>query len=125
MNSYGQQLLNTFKVVIGGVGVTLEYTVLSAIGGVCIGLCLALLKVGSHTVGKSAANFYTSLFRGTPLLVQLSLIYFGPPSLLGYKISPLMAGVIAFSLNSGLMFLKLFELESKILIEDSTRLHKP
>ncbi len=101
MIKYCQQLLMTFQEVAGGIGITLKYTLLSALGGVVLGLCLALLKVGPCRTGQRMANFYTSLFRGTPLLVQLSIIYFGTPSLFAYKISPLMAGVISFSLNSG------------------------
>lgn len=101
MSEYFQHFLSTFQYVAGGVVVTLEFTLLSSIGGIVLGLCLALLKVGPCRVSQKAAQFYTSVFRGTPMLVQLSIIYFGAPSLFAYKISPLMAGVIAFSLNSG------------------------
>src|SRR4051812_3257420 len=100
----GEGLQHSFAIlglVSKGILVTLEYTGFSAFGGFFLGLGLALLKVGKWRVGKVFANFYTSLFRGTPMLVQLSIIYFGAPSLMSYKISPLMAGVIAFSLNSG------------------------
>ena len=48
-----------------------------------------------------AAHAYTSIFRGTPLLIQLTIIYFGLPGLIGLKLSVFAAGVIAFSLNSG------------------------
>src|SRR5436309_362150 len=87
--------------IAGGVLVTLKYTLISAAGGLILGLVLALLKLSPFKIGQRAAHLYTSLFRGTPMLVQLSLIYFGAPNLMSYKISPLMAGVIAFSLNSG------------------------
>ncbi len=93
--------LSTLSYVSEGVFLTLEYTLLSLLGGVVLGLCLALMKVGEYTIARRAAQFYTSVFRGTPMLVQLSIIYFGAPSLVSYKISPLMAGVFAFSLNSG------------------------
>ena len=96
-----EHYFSIFKTVAGGVFLTLEYTLLSAAGGVIIGLCLALMKVGKFSFARSFAEFYTSVFRGTPMLVQLSIIYFGAPSLVSYQISPLMAGVIAFSLNSG------------------------
>ncbi len=46
------------------------------------------------------AQIYTSIFRGTPLIVQLSLIFFGLPVITGYNMSPFVAGVITFSLNS-------------------------
>ncbi len=96
-----QHSLSTLCSVADGIVITLKYTVFSAIGGFVLGLGLALLKVGKWNVGRNAAVFYTSVFRGTPMLVQLSIIYFATPSLTAYKITPLMAGVIAFSLNSG------------------------
>jgi polar amino acid transport system permease protein len=96
-----QNLAGSFSIVAKGIPITLEYTFLSALGGTMLGLVLALLKISHWTIGRNFAIFYTSIFRGTPMLVQLSIIYFGAPSLISYKISPLMAGVIAFSLNSG------------------------
>ena len=47
------------------------------------------------------AYAYTSVFRGTPLLIQLTIVYFGLPGLIGVKLSVFAAGVIAFSCNSG------------------------
>lgn len=44
---------------------------------------------------------YTSIFRGVPLLVTLSVIYFATPQLTGFNIEPLQAGVLTFSLNAG------------------------
>jgi His/Glu/Gln/Arg/opine family amino acid ABC transporter permease subunit len=95
------QLMDSFYSVLRGVPITLEYTLLSSAGGMILGLALALMKLSHWKVAQLFARFYTSVFRGTPMLVQLSIIYFGAPSLISYKISPLMAGVIAFSLNSG------------------------
>lgn len=96
-----QHFSKTFTFVAQGMVTTLKYTLISACGGILIGLALGLLKAGTFLPGKRIAEFYTSVFRGTPMLVQLSLVYFGAPSLFHYKISPLAAGVIAFSLNSG------------------------
>jgi len=90
----------TFLYVLGGVSCTLKYTFLSFIGGIVLGTFLAVLKVSPSVLARRAAQIYTSVFRGTPMLVQLSMIYFGAPSLVSYRISPLLAGVIAFSLNS-------------------------
>ena len=89
----------TFQYVAGGVWKTLQYTFLSAFFGAVLGFILALCKMSRFWLARQSAHFYTSVFRGTPMLVQLSIIYFGVPSLLQYQITPLMAGVIAFSLN--------------------------
>ncbi len=44
---------------------------------------------------------YTSVFRGTPLLLQIALVYYATPQITGYNIPALLAGVITFTLNSG------------------------
>jgi polar amino acid transport system permease protein len=84
-----------------GILVTLKYSIISVIFGLILGTLLALCKISSNNIVRQLANFYTSVFRGTPLLIQISIIYFGLPSLLGVKISIFIGGVIAFSLNSG------------------------
>ena len=86
--------------IIQGSVVTLKYSLISVCFGLIIGIFLAILKVSNRVIFRLFANFYTSIFRGTPLLIQLSLIYFGLP-IIGIKLSVFSAGIIAFSLNSG------------------------
>ncbi|MBY0533821.1 putative amino acid ABC transporter permease [Candidatus Megaera venefica] len=87
--------------ILKGVTVTLKYSVISVCFGLIIGTILAFLKVIDLKILRLAAHAYTSIFRGTPLLIQLTIIYFGLPGLIGLKLSVFSAGVIAFSLNSG------------------------
>lgn len=87
--------------IIQGVIVTLKYSIVSVLLGLIIGSLLAICKVSNSKILRLFANFYTSIFRGTPLLIQLSIIYFALPGLIGLKLSVFVAGVIAFSLNSG------------------------
>lgn len=84
-----------------GVIVTLKYTMVAVICGFIIGLGLAICKFVHFKPLNLFANAYTSVFRGTPLLIQLSLIYYAAPQLLDIKLSMFSAGVLAFSLNSG------------------------
>lgn len=86
--------------ILQGTLVTLEFTLLSAALGLVWGAVLSVLKLSRFRVIRWLSMFYTSVFRGTPLLVQLSLIYFGTPQVIGYNITPLQAGVLTFSLNS-------------------------
>lgn len=87
--------------IVKGTLVTLKYSVIAVILGLLIGVLLAICKVSKNFILRLFANFYTSIFRGTPLLIQLSIIYFGLPYLIGIKPSVFVAGVTAFSLNSG------------------------
>ncbi|AFE51483.1 glutamine transport system permease GLNP (glnP) [Rickettsia prowazekii str. Dachau] len=87
--------------IIEGTLVTLKYSVIAVILGLVIGMLLAICKVNKNRVLRLFANFYTSIFRGTPLLVQLSIIYFAAPYIINIKFNVFMAGVISFALNSG------------------------
>lgn len=79
---------------------TLEFTILSTILGFLLGIVLSLIKISRFKVLIKLADIYTSIFRGTPLLVQLMLIYYATPQLFDYQITALQAGVLTFSLNS-------------------------
>lgn len=66
-----------------------------------IGTTLAVMR-NSHSLTLSkTSQVIVSIFRGTPLLVQLSVFYFATPQLTGYKISAFEAAILSFSLNSG------------------------
>ena len=94
-----------------GLGITLLIALVAAIFGVIIGMALVLMT--KNPVTKRIANTYIDIFRGTPLLLQLSIIYFAIPQILdgvfnGYMglnidfaLSGLIAAYITFSLNSG------------------------
>jgi His/Glu/Gln/Arg/opine family amino acid ABC transporter permease subunit len=83
-----------------GIIMTLKFTFWSTILGFAWGVLLSLIKVSPFKPLAWFGKAYTSFFRGTPLLVQLMLIYFATPQLVGYNISSLEAGVLAFGLNS-------------------------
>lgn len=83
-----------------GAIVTLEYSIISVILGLIVGTILAIFKTSKHASLSIFADVYTSIFRGTPLLIQLMIIYYGLPTI-GIKPTVFFAGILAFSLNSG------------------------
>mgnify|MGYP001015518378 CR=1 FL=1 len=88
-----------------GLWVSVQIIVPAALLGVAIGVTAGTLRVyGAKPLAK-AMNFYVSLFRGTPLVVQLYFWYFALPyiSIGGFNIvlSPMMASIVAFALCSG------------------------
>lgn len=87
--------------IIDGVLQTLKFTAISAVLGFIWGTVLALFKISTIKPLLWFATAYTSIFRGTPLLLQIALVYYATPQLTGYNIPPLLAGVITFTLNSG------------------------
>lgn len=94
-------VLPSLPYILEGTLVTLKYTGVSIFFGFLLGILIALMKLSSVKPFSFFAKAYISLFRGTPLLVQLSLIYYATPQLFGYKITAFEAGVLTFSLNSG------------------------
>jgi L-cystine transport system substrate-binding protein/L-cystine transport system permease protein len=79
---------------------TIPLTIISFIIGLVIALVVALARLSPNVILTNIARFYISLIRGTPLLVQLFIVFFALPEL-GIKIDPFPAAVIAFSLNVG------------------------
>ncbi|WP_307473247.1 amino acid ABC transporter permease [Cytobacillus purgationiresistens] len=86
--------------ILQGIGVTLQIVCLAGILGFLFGVILSLCKISSIKVLNWIADAYTSIFRGTPLILQLMIIYYGSPQILGYQIEPVAAAVLAFALNS-------------------------
>ncbi|TBU97551.1 cystine ABC transporter permease [Phytopseudomonas dryadis] len=78
------------------------YTVVLSLGGMFFGLllgfALALMRLSPLKLLSWTSRIYVSFFRGTPLLVQLFMIYYGLPQL-GIQLEPLPAALIGFSLN--------------------------
>lgn len=92
--------------LLQGAGLTIELAVLGIALGIFIGLIAALLKI-SHTPLRFIAHFYIWLIRGTPLLVQLFLIYFGLPQL-GIKLDAFPSSVLGLGINSGAYLAEVF-----------------
>jgi polar amino acid transport system permease protein len=81
-----------------GTLLTLELLLGSLTIGLFLGSLFAILFYKG--IGKKLIKHYISILRGTPVILQLSLVYFSAPSVLGIKLSILTAGIITFGLNS-------------------------
>ncbi|MFE1644209.1 amino acid ABC transporter permease [Microbacterium sp. P01] len=68
--------------------------------GLVLALAVALMRISANRLVSAVARFYISVIRGTPLLVQLFVIFYGLPSL-GIVVDPWPAAIFAFSLNVG------------------------
>ena len=88
------------KLLIPGITVTIPLTLVSFAIGLALAIIVALTRVARTPVLTQIAQFYVWVFRGTPLLVQLFVIFFGLPSI-GVTIPAIPSAIIAFSLNVG------------------------
>ena len=102
MNDVDWQLVAdaAWPMVRGAVAGTIPLALASFALGLAIALVVALMRLSAVPVVSGAARAYVSLIRGTPLLVQLFVIFYGLPSL-GVTIDPWPSAIIAFSLNVG------------------------
>ncbi|QSO47627.1 amino acid ABC transporter permease [Alicyclobacillus mengziensis] len=86
--------------LLQGALVTLELTALGVLFGLVLGVIAALGRLSHFWLFNVPARLYTWIIRGTPLLVQILIIYVGLPAL-GITLPPFPAAVIALSVNSG------------------------
>lgn len=100
MNLDFSQIVPYIPFMLKGIGVTLQFVGVSILIGFVIGTLLALCKITNNRILKGFADTYTSIFRGTPLILQLMIIYFAVPQLFAYDITPYLSAVLAFGLNS-------------------------
>lgn len=91
---------NLWPLAKAALTMTIPLTIISFVIGLVIALAVALARLSSNVVLSNIARFYISIIRGTPLLVQLFIVFFALPEF-GVKIDPFPAAVIAFSLNVG------------------------
>lgn len=91
-------LRQSAPLLLKGAGYTVLLSVIGMGIGVVLGFGLALMRLSRSPLLRWPAAVYVSAFRGTPLLVQLFLIYYGLPQF-GIEMPPLLAAGIGFSLN--------------------------
>ncbi|WP_213991493.1 amino acid ABC transporter permease [Sodalis sp. dw_96] len=101
MPSWLQLMLDSFwRLFTAGVMFTLPLAVLSFIGGLVLAFVVALVRLYGPKPFKGIADFYVWVIRGTPLLVQLFVIFYGLPSA-GITLDAFPAALIGFILNVG------------------------
>jgi len=93
-------IIEFYPHLLAGLAVTLELIACSAPLGLVIGIVIAVSRAYGGPIFSPLAYIYQIIFRGTPLLLQLFVIYYGLPRL-GVVFSPLTAAIIGFGLCSG------------------------
>ncbi len=93
-------LRDAAPVMLTGAGYTLLFALASMVGGLALGFPTAVMRMSPYALVRWPATLYVSVMRGTPLLVQIFVIYYGLPSI-GIEFTPVTAGVLALSLNAG------------------------
>lgn len=94
-------LISSFgEIFIQGIKVTIPLTIISFLLAMIIALITAIVQAANIKVFKQLARFYVWIIRGTPLLVQLFVIFYGLPSL-GIVLDAFPSAILVFSFNTG------------------------
>lgn len=88
------------KILLPGLTMTIPLTAISFFFALIIALIVAMIQFAHVRVLRQVARFYVWVIRGTPLLVQLFVVFYGMPNI-GILIDPFPAAVIVFSINEG------------------------
>ncbi len=89
-----------WKILKPGLLRTIPLTLISFFFALIIATIVALIQIAKVPILKTIARFYIWIIRGTPLLVQLFVVFYGLPSL-GILIEPFPAAILVFSINEG------------------------
>lgn len=93
---YAERILGYWPVLLKGLGMTLGLSLLSLLIGAAIGFAFGIIRAGGNRWLSRALGIYIDLFRGTPFLVQVFIVFFILPAL-GIELSAFAAGVVALS----------------------------
>ncbi len=101
MNASMELFLDSFwDILLPGLLVTIPLTALSFTFALIIAVIVALIQFANVPILTQLARFYIWIIRGTPLLVQLFIVFYGLPHV-GILIDPFVAAVVVFSINEG------------------------
>lgn len=89
---------NQFILLLKGTLLTLEISVLGMLVGAIIGVIIGFLRASKNPIIKNISLIYVEIFRSSPLMIQLFIIYYGLPILFHFNVSPFVTAFIAMTL---------------------------
>ncbi|WP_316353465.1 amino acid ABC transporter permease [Candidatus Trichorickettsia mobilis] len=93
-----EELIQHVSFIGSGILLTLQLLIGGIVIGLLFGTLLAILRY--NNIANAVINRFISIIRGTPLILQLSFVYFLAPIIIGIKLNILVAGILTFGLNS-------------------------
>lgn len=104
-------LLQIIKQLAGGMGTSIEIFTVTLLVSLPLGLLISFGRMSKNPVLRTAVKFYISIMRGTPLMLQLMVVYFGPYYLFGIRVGNgyrLWAAFIGFAVNYAAYFAEIY-----------------
>ena len=101
-------ITNNLPLLLYGALMTIKITAVAVSCGFIIGLIVSLARMSNFVIIRLIAKCYVDVIRGTPMLVQIFMIYFALPQIIGTRIDPYVAACAACSINSGAYLSEIF-----------------
>lgn len=104
-------LLQIIKQLAGGMGTSIEIFTVTLLVSLPLGLLISFGRMSKNPVLRAVVKFYISIMRGTPLMLQLMVVYFGPYYLFGIRVGNgyrLWAAFIGFAVNYAAYFAEIY-----------------
>ena len=101
-------ITSNLQLLLYGAWMTIKITAVAVSCGFIIGLIVSLARMSNLILIRLIAKCYVDIIRGTPMLVQIFMIYFALPQIIGMRIDPYVAAVAACSINSGAYVSEIF-----------------
>lgn len=99
---------NSIPLLLEGAVFTVQITAISVGLGLLIGLFAGIARISNYWIVRMLAAVYVDFIRGTPLLVQIFIMYFALPIVTGLRVDPFIAAITACSVNSGAYIAEIF-----------------
>jgi glutamine transport system permease protein len=99
---------NALPLLFAGAAITIEISALSVGFGLAIGCIISIIRLTKFRLLRYLGNIYVDFIRGTPLLVQIFLVYFALPAIIGHRVDAFFAAISACSINSGAYVAEIF-----------------
>lgn len=107
--------------LLRGAAITVQLTAFSVAIGTLIGLFAGMARISHYKIFNLPSAFYVEVIRGTPLLVQIMIVYYGLPAL-GFNLDQYTSGILALSINSGAYIAEIFKAGIKSIKKDKLKL---
>ena len=101
-------ITSNLPLLLYGALMTIKITAVAVSCGFIIGLIVSLARMSNFVIVRLIAKCYVHVIRGTPMLVQIFMIYFALPQIIGTRIDPYIAACAACSINSGAYVSEIF-----------------
>lgn len=108
MNLNTELMADSLPLLLAGAAITVQITAISVAMGLVIGCMIGIARLRKVKPLRYLANIYVDFIRGTPLLIQIFLVYFALPAMTGNRVDPFFAAVTACSINSGAYIAEIF-----------------